>query len=70
MDRHTGFQMIVITNNEGGLCNKLFLFAHCVATGIETGQSVVHLAGQGIVKAVTLDSQLMKKHGIKVFPWE
>ena len=62
--------MIVITNNEGQLCNKLILFAHCVATGIETGHRVVHLAGKQIMEAATLDPQIMKRLGVTVLPWE
>jgi len=61
--------MIVITNNDGQLCNQFILFAHCVATGMETGQCVVNLAGRDIVKSATLEPQILKRRGIWFFSW-
>ncbi len=34
--------MIVITNMDGQLCNRIILFAHVYGTGIETNQKVYH----------------------------
>lgn len=51
----------MVVNNERQLCNKLILFAHCLATGIETSQGVAHLCSNRIRQAVEPDITIGKQ---------
>lgn len=62
--------MIAVTNNEGQLCNKLVLFANCLATGIEAKQRVVHFCGNQIRRAVELDTEEGKRHKFMCLPFD
>lgn len=62
--------MIAVTNNAGQLCNKLLLFANCLATGIETSQKVVHFCGYKIRQAAELDSEIGRRYGFMCLPFD
>ena len=57
--------MILIVSNDGQLCNKLIFFAHCLATGIESSQDVVHLCAHHIRQVVELDRLIGKQFGFR-----
>lgn len=47
--------MIIVMNAAGQLCNRLVLLAHAYATGLESGQRVVHLVAHDLQKDIRLE---------------
>lgn len=47
--------MIIVMNAAGQLCNRLVLLAHAYATGLESGQRVVHLIANDLRRDIRLE---------------
>ncbi len=56
--------MIIVLDCSGRLCNRLVLFAHVLATAIDSGQAMLHLMAADALQFARCDDDLLKEYRV------